>query len=96
MDNDDAAAGHEDARLLLSILKGEIRKLIKRLSVGEAEAARDVPPVLRDLLRAMQSAVEQEAKLEKLKFETGAGGGALDLDAARFEIGRRLACLRQQ
>lgn len=94
MELSQAAAGARDAGLLLSLLKDELRKLIARLANDEPQAAREVPTLMRDLSRALQTAVDQEANLAKLQFETGVGGGALDLDAARSEIGRRLARLR--
>ena len=62
------------------------------------------PPELKD---AMQTAkVVREAvgrlmvernRVDKLRKDIagGVGGGSLDLDAARDEIGRRLACLRR-
>lgn len=54
-----------------------------------------------DLAAAVRGATERLAaergKVDKLRKDiAGAvGGGALDLDAARDEIGRRLACLRR-
>ncbi|MFN3274911.1 MAG: permease [Paracoccus sp. (in: a-proteobacteria)] len=54
------------------------------------EAARTV----RD---AIQLLMVERNKVDKLRKEIagGVGGGSLDLDAARDEIGRRLACLRR-
>ena len=50
----------------------------------------------RELRAATQLMLEERNRVDKLRKEiAGGGGGALDLDAARDEIGRRLACLRR-
>lgn len=50
-----------------------------------------------DVREAVQFLAAERGKVDKLRKDiAGAvGGGALDLDAARDEIGRRLACLRR-
>ncbi|MEM9318310.1 MAG: hypothetical protein AAGA70_04820 [Pseudomonadota bacterium] len=69
----------------VSELKAEYRS-------GEAEVMRD----LKAMNAAFQFAVTTEAKArEAVAKQTPAMGvGSLDLDAAREEIGLRLACLR--
>ncbi|TJZ94040.1 permease [Paracoccus gahaiensis] len=46
---------------------------------------------------AVQLLMAERIKVDKLRKDIagGVGGGSLDLDAARDEIGRRLACLRR-
>ena len=62
-----------------------------RASLKEALAA------AREVRAASQYLAEERGKVDKLRKDiAGAvGGGSLDLDAARDEIGRRLACLRR-
>lgn len=68
---------------------GEIRKG----NLGEAKSA---TALIRDLRAAFQLAMEERARVEKYrKQEAGiVNDYALDLDAARVEIGSRLARLR--
>lgn len=60
---------------------------------GLKEAVR----LARELRAATQLMLEERNRVDKLRKEIGGvgAGGALDLDAARSEIGRRLACLRR-
>jgi len=61
---------------------------------GLKEAVR----LARELRTATQLMLEERNRVDKLRKEIAGGGGAggaLDLDAARSEIGRRLACLRR-
>lgn len=51
----------------------------------------------RDVREACGHLRQERDKVDKLRKDIagGVGGGSLDLDAARDEIGRRLACLRR-
>lgn len=67
--------------------------LIERLDAGDLAAAGEVPAAVASLDKALGAVFSERARREK------AGGGAasegqLDLEAARAEIGRRLARLR--
>ncbi|MDO5630452.1 MAG: permease [Paracoccus sp. (in: a-proteobacteria)] len=68
---------------------------------GEAgptkDALKNAVAAVRDVREASQLVMQERGKVDKLRKDiAGAvGGGALDLDAARDEIGRRLACLRR-
>lgn len=46
--------------------------------------------------KSLQTVLEREIELEKRAIERGEAGraGAIDLEAARAEVGRRLACLK--
>lgn len=70
--------------------------LLNRIEEGDARAVAELESCRMQLSRSLNNAIEQEAKLEALcnARARGGGDGALDLDAARAEIGRRLACLR--
>jgi len=62
---------------------------------GEGAGAR-AKAVTADVRKAIQTVFDERHRIDKLdekKNETG-GGAGLDLDAARAEIGRRLARLR--
>lgn len=58
---------------------------------------REAAKLVRDLRAATQLVLEERNRVDKLRKDIGgqAGQGRLDLDAARDEIGRRLACLRR-
>lgn len=51
----------------------------------------------RDVREAVHLLMQERNRVDKLRKDIagGVGGGSLDLDAARDEIGRRLACLRR-
>lgn len=82
-----------------------VRNLKRHEAALEARESGAVDPA--ELKEAMQTAkVVREAvgllmaernRVDKLRKDIagGVGGGSLDLDAARDEIGRRLACLRR-
>lgn len=63
-------------------------------ALGEVKAAQTA---IRDLRATAAQVLEERGRIDKLRKQ-GAGqvgpGGTIDFDAARAEIGRRLACLR--
>lgn len=69
---------------------------VQELRAGRAEGGKDVLQAVRDLKAAIQLLNEERNRIEKhaKQIAGAAGAGPLDLDAARDEIGRRLACLR--
>lgn len=72
---------------LVSAGAGEIDPARLKKAVDAARTVRD----------AIQLLMVERNKVDKLRKEIAGGvaGGRLDLDAARDEIGRRLACLRR-
>ncbi len=66
---------------------------VRQGNLGDAKAAMTA---VRDLKQAFHALMEERNRVEKLRKQvTGdVGTGCLDMDAARDEIGRRLACLR--
>lgn len=87
---------HEAMGLLDEIVV-EIHSAMDRVRKGELGELKDGVRVMRDLRSALQIVFEERAKVAKLREDGGgggAGGRALDLDAARDEICRRLARLR--
>jgi hypothetical protein len=75
----------------------ELERTIDALRAGEFQEVKAAQEAIR-ALRAMAIAVLQErGKVDQLRKHIAGhvgAGGALDLDEARAEIGRRLACLR--
>lgn len=68
---------------------------LRALREGRVEGLKETAQATRDLRAALQLALEERTRLEKLRRQDdGGGAAALDLAAARDEIGRRLACLR--
>jgi hypothetical protein len=71
-----------------------------KLEAGETDKVAELPVALAQVRKALTLALMERQAVAKLGHETGdAGGGgvshaALDLAAARDEIGRRLARLR--
>lgn len=75
----------------------ELARAVKAAKSGVPSDAKAALQAVRDLKAAFQLAMEEGTKIEKLRKETTAaiGEDILDLDAARDEIGRRLARLRR-
>lgn len=84
------------ARVQFAEMRAALETLRKRLKAGDAQALPGVEAQGREFLRALNTVIEQEARLEeRARAERGvADGYAIDLDAARAEVGRRLARLR--
>ena len=61
---------------------------------AELKKATQVARGVREAIHMMMTERDRVDKLRK-DIAGGVGGGSLDLDAARDEIGRRLACLRR-
>lgn len=68
-----------------------------RLREGETSEIKAAVQAVRDLRTAFQMVMDERTRVDKLRKQIagGSGGGSeLDFAAARAEIGRRLACLR--
>lgn len=74
----------------------ELARAVRAAKSGEASDAKSALQAARDLKAAFQLVMDERTKIEKLRKETAAviGEEILDLDAARDEIGSRLARLR--
>ena len=74
----------------------ELARLINRIKDGKFQDVKATPDVVKSLHRALEVVVLGKRDVEKLcKQVTGTvGATSLDFHAARDEIGRRLACLR--
>ncbi|MDV7269994.1 hypothetical protein RYZ20_03665 [Thioclava sp. A2] len=74
----------------------ELALAIRNIREGDVAEAKAARAAVRDLRAALQLAMEERNRVEKLRREAAGvvRGYALDFDAARLEIGRRLARLR--
>ena len=96
-------AAEDFARLRAQIregggLEGRGRGARKADPAAVGDGLKEAVRLARDLRAATQLMLEERNRVDKLRKEIAGGGGAggaLDLDAARSEIGRRLACLRR-
>ena len=70
--------------------------VVEAIKSGEFGQIKEASVAVRDLKAAVQLAIYEGDRVEKLRKTVagGVGSGQLDLYAARDEIGRRLACLR--
>lgn len=75
----------------------DLERLRRKIRGGETDELKESGKLVRDLRAAAQLVLEERSKLDKLRKDVAGdvGAGRLDLDAARDEIGRRLACLRR-
>ena len=75
----------------------DLEQARRKVEAGEFDQVKDSRQLARDLRAAAHLVLEERGKLDKLRKESAGdvGAGALDLAAARDEIGRRLACLRR-
>ncbi|TKD22335.1 hypothetical protein FBT96_07070 [Rhodobacter capsulatus] len=86
----------EETEELYRDIAGELALAMKGVRQGEVKDAKAAAQAVKDLRAAFQMVMEERVRVEKLRRQVaGVGPGSeLDLDAARAEIGRRLACLR--
>lgn len=84
-----------EAEELYHDIAGEVFAALRRLKAGDWDT-KGATQAVRELRAFLQLVLEERTKVAKLsKQDAGAAGGrALDFDAARVEIGRRLARLR--
>ncbi|MDN3712278.1 permease [Paracoccus cavernae] len=75
----------------------DLTRLRRKIQAGETDEIKESAKLVRDLRAATQLVLEERNRVDKLRKDAAGsvGAGALDLDAARDEIGRRLACLRR-
>jgi hypothetical protein len=75
----------------------ELRRTIGAIRAGEFNEVKAAQTAIRDLRATAVQVLEERGRVDKLRKQIAGhvgAGGALDLDEARAEIGRRLACLR--
>lgn len=74
----------------------ELIRAIMAVRAGDLDQTPAAKSAVKGLKDAFQTVMEERNRVEKLRKQVAgaAGTGTLDLDAARDEIGRRLALLR--
>jgi hypothetical protein len=74
----------------------ELARVIQMIRDGQFDQARAAAAAMKDLKSLYLMAIEERNRVEKLRKDLAGsvGTGTLDFDAARAEIGRRLARLR--
>jgi hypothetical protein len=74
----------------------ELVTAVNAIKTGQLEESKAAATAVRDLKAAYFLVMEERGKVEKLRKQVAGdvGTGSLDLSAARDEIGRRLARLR--
>jgi hypothetical protein len=74
----------------------DLARARRGLRGGRPEEARAALQAVKDLKQAFEWVMDERTRIEKLRKQVAGvvGTNALDFDAARAEIGRRLACLR--
>lgn len=74
-----------------------LSEALQRLEAGELATAAYMPGAMAMVRKALALALTERQAVGKLGNDSGAGGDAatLDLAAARVEVGRRLARLRE-
>lgn len=96
IERDRLEAQRNDIADTLAGLAADLRRLQNKLRHGEARKSGEDGKLLSELRYWLKAARDAEAELEDFRRkETGlVGAYALDLDAARHEIGCRLARIR--
>ena len=69
-------------------------RAVAKLKSEEKISGTDLTKDIREMNNALMMALSLEEKARVAGGKTRVGGAALDLEAARAEIGCRLACLR--
>ncbi|MGL4237503.1 hypothetical protein [Tabrizicola sp.] len=75
----------------------ELKRTIAAIRAGEFTEIKAAQTAIRDLRATTQQALQERGNVDKLRKQIAGhvgAGGTLDLEDARAEIGRRLACLR--
>ncbi|MFC0201742.1 permease [Paracoccus rhizosphaerae] len=99
------AEGEDEIDVLRWLFWDYVKDLRGHQAELEAVKAAEIDPAklkkametAKTVREAVQLLMAERIKVDKLRKDIagGVGGGSLDLDAARDEIGRRLACLRR-
>ena len=86
----------ETTEMYLREAAEDLVRVIQDIRDGDLPKAEDARKAVRMLKDLFQLAMEERTKVEKLRKSVAGAVGASELDfsAARDEIGRRLACLR--
>ncbi|MGD9917883.1 MAG: hypothetical protein AB7U46_07675 [Paenirhodobacter sp.] len=86
----------EETEVLYREIAGELALAMRGVRQGEFKDAKVAAQAVKDLRTAFQMVMDERTRVEKLRRQIDGvvRGNELDFDAARAEIGRRLARLR--
>jgi hypothetical protein len=96
-------AGDEPPVDLLAFSEGlyrdvadELARTLLAVQAGELANLKPATQVVKELKDAFKVVMDERTRIDRLRQHTAGviAAGTLDFDAARDEIGRRLACLR--
>lgn len=108
---DDGDPGSEEARdsraeshlgaaiAAFETFRDELNGLLCEVRLGQTERAKKLAPMVAELARAVNRVADEQVKLDARHGRAGGAGDAtvsLDLAAARAEVSRRLAELRDE
>ena len=81
---------------LLAEARDAVMGQLRKIETDEGADIRGLGAQVKELRDVLKLLVTESQNVAKLRRDTGGldAGGVFDLDAARAEIGRRLACLR--
>ncbi|MFT4151350.1 MAG: hypothetical protein QM656_14215 [Paracoccaceae bacterium] len=97
-------AGEDTPDMVLAVTGDWLREAAEGIAAtvqavrgGDLPQVREAEAHVKALRSALQLFIEERNRVEKLRKQSAGavGAGGLDLDAARDEIGRRLARLRE-
>ena len=85
-----------EVETLFRVTAEELVTAVNAIKRGKLDDAKAAASAVRDLKAAYFLVMDERGKVEKLRKQVAGhvGTGSLDLSAARDEIGRRLALLR--
>lgn len=75
----------------------ELERTMAAIKAGEFNEVKSAQEAIRSLRATAVAVLQERGKVDQLRKQIAGhvgAGGALDLESARAEIGRRLACLR--
>ncbi len=86
----------EETEGLLRMVAEDLARALKKIKSGKLEEVKSTPGLVRDVRDAFELVQVERGRFDKLRKQVAGtvGTRALDFHAARDEIGRRLACLR--
>ncbi len=74
----------------------ELARTLEAVQAGELVSLKPATQMVKELKEAFKHIMDERKRIDSVRQQTAGvvAPGALDFDAARDEIGRRLACLR--
>ena len=95
---DASAAGlHTDSLVLLRSVRRSLAHLLEQVALGEVGALKEMIGRTGELEKSLRLAIETEVKFTewKAQYDRALSDNEIDFEAVRFEIGCRLARIRE-